>query len=370
MRQFSLVLGVLLSTCLGVHRENFRTCDQSGFCKRHRSLQPGRSSYVVQPSTLRISETSLMVDVINTKNNVRFLLQGYGLINGIFRVKLVEAEPIRDRYEIPIGITLFAEPVEEKLVYHGKKDGKLTFSLGDNKMVININPLRLDFFIKDKPVASLNALGLLKFEHSRTKQSWLSSLASSFFSLLSQPFRETQKEGHDASQSVDGQQKKDEEEGPDSWEETFKGFKDTKPNGPTSVGLDIAFLDFSYVYGIPEHADSFALKATKNTDPYRLFNVDVFEYDLYNPMALYGHVPLMVAHNEKNTVGVFFQNAAEGWIDIQSDAADKSLFENLADYVTGNEEVAQTNTHWYFEDGVIDIFVLLGPSPRCLQTVC
>ncbi|CAG5114994.1 unnamed protein product, partial [Candidula unifasciata] len=368
MRHISLILGVLLCTCFGVHRENFRTCDQSGFCKRHRNLQPGTSNYVVQPSTLRISKTSLMVDVVNTKTNVRFLLQGYGLVNSIFRVKLVEAEPIRERYEIPVGISLFAEPVEEELKYHGEKDGTLTFSLGDNKMVINIDPLRLDFFISGEPVVSLNAQGLLKFEHTRTKQGWFSSLGSWFFSLLS-PFRETKSENEEVAQDAEGDQKvegtqKQDDDEPDMWEETFKGFTDSKPHGPTSVGVDIAFPGFRYVYGIPEHADSFALKTTKTTDPYRMYNLDVFEYDLYNPMALYGHVPFMVAHNEKNTVGVFFQNPAEGWIDIQSNVADKSIFKNLADFVTGNNEVPQTDTHWYFEDGIIDIFVLLGPGPK------
>ena len=34
----------------------------------------------------------------------------------------------------------------------------------------------------------------------------------------------------------------------------------------------------------------------RDTDPYRLFNLDVFEYELYNPMALYGSVPVMWAH--------------------------------------------------------------------------
>jgi alpha 1,3-glucosidase len=352
MKHLGLILGVLFCTCLGVHRENFRTCEQSGFCKRQRNYQPGSSSYVVQPSTLRLSKTSLMVDVVNTKNNVRFLLQGYGLVNSIFRVKLVEAEPIRERYEIPVGISLFAEPVEEELKYHGEKDGKLIFTLGENKMVVNIAPLRLDFFIDHEPVLSLNAQGLLKFEHTRKKQ-------------------ETKQENEERPSDVeddgkqDGEEEKSEEENePDMWEETFKGFTDSKPNGPTSVGLDIAFPGFRYVYGIPEHADSFALKTTKNTDPYRMYNLDVFEYDLYNPMALYGHVPFMVAHNEKNTVGVFFQNAAEGWIDIHSNLADKSIFSNLADLVTGSSEVPQTDTHWFFEDGIIDIFVLLGPGPK------
>ena len=32
------------------------------------------------------------------------------------------------------------------------------------------------------------------------------------------------------------------------------------------------------------------------TDPYRLYNLDVFEYELYNTMALYGSIPYMLAH--------------------------------------------------------------------------
>ena len=32
------------------------------------------------------------------------------------------------------------------------------------------------------------------------------------------------------------------------------------------------------------------------SEPYRLFNLDVFEYELNNPMALYGSIPLMLAH--------------------------------------------------------------------------
>ena len=35
---------------------------------------------------------------------------------------------------------------------------------------------------------------------------------------------------------------------------------------------------------------------SSDTDPYRLFNLDVFEYDIKNPMALYGSVPYMLAH--------------------------------------------------------------------------
>ena len=33
-----------------------------------------------------------------------------------------------------------------------------------------------------------------------------------------------------------------------------------------------------------------------NEEPYRLFNLDVFEYELNSKMALYGSIPFMLAH--------------------------------------------------------------------------
>lgn len=33
--------------------------------------------------------------------------------------------------------------------------------------------------------------------------------------------------------------------------------------GPGSVGVDVSFLNFENVYGIPEHADAFSLRPTQ-----------------------------------------------------------------------------------------------------------
>lgn len=33
--------------------------------------------------------------------------------------------------------------------------------------------------------------------------------------------------------------------------------------GPQAIGLDFSFPGFEHVYGIPEHADSFALRSTR-----------------------------------------------------------------------------------------------------------
>lgn len=54
-----------------------------------------------------------------------------------------------------------------------------------------------------------------------------------------------------------------------------------------------------------------------------MYNLDVFQYELYNPMALYGSVPVMLAHNAQRTMGIFWHNAAETWVDISSNTAGK-----------------------------------------------
>ena len=49
--------------------------------------------------------------------------------------------------------------------------------------------------------------------------------------------------------------------------------------------MDLRFEGAVQVYGIPEHTGSLALGNTRNSngvlsDPYRLYNLDVFEYEV------------------------------------------------------------------------------------------
>lgn len=65
------------------------------------------------------------------------------------------------------------------------------------------------------------------------------------------------------------------------------------------------------------------LSVCRDGEPYRLYNLDVFQYELYNPMALYGSVPVLLAHNAHRDLGIFWLNAAETWVDISSNTAGK-----------------------------------------------
>lgn len=100
------------------------------------------------------------------------------------------------------------------------------------------------------------------------------------------------------------------------------------------------------------------------TEPYRLYNLDVFEFELDSPMALYGSVPFMMSHKMESAsgsgsqaAGFFWLNAAEMWVDVdKSEAGDGKA--------TGAEASATTTTHWIAETGMLDAFIMLGPTPK------
>lgn len=89
-----------------------------------------------------------------------------------------------------------------------------------------------------------------------------------------------------------------------------------------------------------------------------MYNSDVFEYELNSPMTLYGAIPFMQAHRKDSTVGVFWLNAAETWVDIvKSTTTPNPLSLGVGAKTT-------TQSHWFSESGQIDVFVFLGPSPK------
>ena len=118
------------------------------------------------------------------------------------------------------------------------------------------------------------------------------------------------------------------------------------------------------LFGIPEHADSFALKSTVGGEPYRLYNLDVFEYELDSTMALYGSVPVIYGHGTERTVGVYWQNAAETWVDIYNTNTKENVMASIVNFVAGARPVEPPVSHFMSESGIIDVFILLGPGPN------
>ncbi|XP_077869265.1 neutral alpha-glucosidase AB-like [Saccoglossus kowalevskii] len=356
--RFLLLFMVLWYTVQTVDKNNFKTCQQSSFCRRNRKLQTGDTMYIAQLNTLQIDSSSISLKLLNTIDNKELLLELISIENNIARLKINEADPINPRYEVPD--VLVDEPHLTKLKIEKQDYNSIEISLGDSgksTLVLTANPFRVDFMENQELVLSVNSRGLLSFEHLQEKtpklltragnmlQSAVSSIVQTFLPARDETQVEEKNEEdeeHDEEENVDNDdneeellKKKEEEdkqlknkppiprEESDLWEEKFKTHHDSKPNGPESISLDFSFVGFDHVYGIPEHADTFALKTTTDTDPYRLYNLDVFEYELHNPMALYGSIPYMIAHNTKRSLGLFWLNSAETWIDISSNTAGK-----------------------------------------------
>ncbi|XP_037029442.1 neutral alpha-glucosidase AB-like [Bradysia coprophila] len=295
----------LLKFSTAVDRTVFKTCEQSSFCRRCR--YQNSSNYEVLGETLYTDSTNFFVDIRNEDNGHLFVLRLRGLKDNGFHFEINEKDPLKPRYRVT------------EALHHEPQYTTIDFTISSSAIIINSNtnwavvsmsPFRLSFYQDDVLAVSFNAQSLMRFEHYRTRP------------------------------TTPG----DEELG--SWEESFGDFNDTKPNGPEAVAGDFTFHTADVLFGIPEHADSFALKVTVGMEPYRLYNLDVFEYELDSRMALYGSVPVIYGHGNGQTSGIFWHNAAETFVDIRS----------------------TQSAHFMSEAGIIDVFVLLGPTPNDVFT--
>ncbi|KAF2113743.1 glycosyl hydrolases family 31-domain-containing protein [Lophiotrema nucula] len=370
----------LFSPAVMVKHENFKKCDQSGFCKRNRAFadtaaatSSWTSPYALDPSTVKFKDGTLSAVVLKTVGDgekVKLPLTVTLLESGVARVTLDEekrqkgdielrkdSKARKERYneagkwalvgglETSKGAAL-SEKVEKGYtkVFYGVG--------GKHEAVIQHSPFGIEFKRDGETHVKFNERGLLNLEHWRAKKE--------------PPPVEEKKEGEEEKQEEET--KEPEPQGEDEstwWDESFGGATDSKPRGPEAVALDITFPGYEHVFGIPEHATRLSLKSTRGGDgaysePYRLYNADVFEYEMDSPMTLYGAIPFMQAHRKGSTVGVFWLNAAETWVDViksKTSANPLSL---------GTKSHTDTQTHWISESGLLDVFVLLGPTPQAM----
>jgi alpha 1,3-glucosidase len=162
------LLFVVVRLVLGVDRNNFKKCDESSFCKRHRKLESRDSPYVVKPETVSIGTSSVTLEIENTEKKVVFAAELNSLTDGRARLRILEKNPIRHRYEVQGA--LIGEPELERLDLESKDDSSLTVSSSNRKVVVSYSPFRVDFMIDETAVVTLNAQGLLEFEHYREKR--------------------------------------------------------------------------------------------------------------------------------------------------------------------------------------------------------
>ncbi|KAG9346503.1 hypothetical protein JZ751_006814 [Albula glossodonta] len=172
-------LSLFLGTTEAVDRGNFKTCDQSAFCKRQRAMKPGQSAYRALLDTLELSDSRLTLQLINDNNKVRLLLELYRLQGNMTRVKINELKPLKPRYEVPD--VLIADPPTEPLSVVSQDENGVVLSLGveTRRLIVSARPFRLDIMEGPQVLLSLNSRGLLAFEHLRLRKDTLSNKISS-----------------------------------------------------------------------------------------------------------------------------------------------------------------------------------------------
>lgn len=84
-------------------------------------------------------------------------------------------------------------------------------------------------------------------------------------------------------------------------------------HGPVST----VHLGFSYprngtFHGLPERSTSFNLQ----DGHYRMYAVDIFPHEEWNPQGLYSGLPYLQAHGPALDMGTLWANSAETWVDL------------------------------------------------------
>ncbi|XP_055586088.1 neutral alpha-glucosidase AB isoform X2 [Uranotaenia lowii] len=342
-----LIFCYLVPESISVDRNNFKTCEQSSFCRRLRRSDPEVSKFEVLPETLQTYKDHVQLDLQHSESKHLYVLKLASVKGGMFHFEINEKSPLSERYRVVDALVKEPEYLPIKVESSSATAIIVSADGGTNKAVIQIAPLKLDFYHGDKLMVSANSKGLMRMEHLRRKES-------------AQPARDEEEgaEGHE-------NEVQEVKEDPGAWEENFKSHHDSKPNGPEALAIDFSFPQSKVLFGIPEHADSFVLKHTAGgkSDPYRLYNLDVFEYELDNGMALYGAVPVIYGTGPGATAGVYWQNAAETWVDIFASDQEKNVMSSIINFVSSSNQQDPPAANFISESGIMDVFILLGPSP-------
>ncbi|VEU22614.1 DEKNAAC103466 [Brettanomyces naardenensis] len=367
-RSVFLLLFIFLLVILPVPSEAvkdylFKKCDQSGFCHRNRHfaneiLEQGDSyqpRYSIDLATLQIDDQSGTVDGIllkqlNDGTYVDLSLKIAVITDHSLRLTVDEIDRdvrVGGNVTTPVNKVRYNEastwafdgkdPKQLKFTHELQSDS-LILHYGDYNAQIQLYPFKISLSYKGAEQLIVNERSLLNVEHYRTKVS------------------EDDANSNDVAP---------EESTFGSYSDSFKDSKgDTLPLGPESVALDFGFVGYNHVYGIPEHADSLSLKDTTDGEPYRLFNVDIFEYPVQDRYQMYGSIPFMVAVKPGSSAGIFWVNSADTYVDIKKNGEEdmvderKIIIEN-----SSRSSSSSVQTHWMSENGVLDVILMVKDTP-------
>ena len=137
------------------------------YSRRCRKVEPGKTSYELLPNTVAHNESTLYIELYNKDTGIYYKVQVTALKDNLFRLHINEKSPIHPRYEVEYALQ--NHPALAKLELVEKTTTHITVANGPNKVILFVNPFKVDVYSGDHLVISTNARGLMRFEHLRTK---------------------------------------------------------------------------------------------------------------------------------------------------------------------------------------------------------
>lgn len=228
-----------LPTSLAVKRHDFKTCTQSGFCRRNRALAdraadhgPAWQSPYALAAPPRFARGTLSAAVTNRLfPAVQFRLEVRFHRDGTARVVMDEVDGLRQRYNEAARWALDQEPhVDDDgddqrfSVQHGKGFTSVSYGGGHNELRLDHAPLAVTFLRDGQPHVVLNERKLFNMEHFRVK-----TVGEQPDELVVQdPDHPGEQRVIVKDEAFPGFLPPDED---GMWEETFGGKTDSKPKG-------------------------------------------------------------------------------------------------------------------------------------------
>lgn len=341
------LFGALSLSALAVDRSKFRTCEQGSFCRRFKKwiARPNLEEAlwnVLPDSRTDLPEGGFSFKVQHKNEadpHLELKLTAYE--SGVVRMRLGEIKALHTRFEIPAGDVINEPPPSVAKVEFSKSASSTTMSFKTTagvrvEAVLRHSPLAVEVHANGVHVQTLNARNFLNFERYRASGEYRPPDSRSSEAGADQAVIDAAAHPHDLDKKG-------------LWEEDFGGHTDKKPRGPASYGMDVRFEgDVPSVFGLPEHAVKASLPFFD--EPYRFFNLDVFEYEVDSEMALYGTVPLLwaVHHGSGSapSIASAFLWMAPSETFVKLDRSEKAV-----------------NSWWVSESGLLDASVFVGPTP-------
>ncbi|EME32140.1 alpha 1,3-glucosidase [Galdieria sulphuraria] len=362
----------IVSRCSGAKWADLCKCEELSFCRRNRVTdQTPLEGNLLFPET-RVREGSVKAQQVKVKGVVGdslyailesrvgnvstdLVLQVFPLTGGSFRITIAEEQaPLlrfdaKDALKEPFPLGHFDlspyHDVEATLLWN---EGK--------KLILKYVPFELLVFSNNQSLYP----DIVVNHHRLTKLEVLQNHSNHFCAALEETHL-----ANDNISIVENMSTNTKEDSllqlycQNAFEETVHGHLDQKKRGLEAVSMDIMFPFGQHLYGLAERATDLSLSFTKDSlygsvysEPYRFYNLDVFEYETQKPLGLYGSIPVLYTLEEKSTSGCLWLNAAETFVDI---------------FPSNWSQESSLASHFISETGLLD--VVLFPGGKTPQDV-